>query len=85
MTPFADDNAATSIGDMQVENGLDRIAMYGSLDLTRDKAGLALAHGLRSFLDRAIAILEADHALPAAIPAPKKDWEGGEPLQLGSD
>ena len=80
MTPFADDSAATSIGDMQVENGMDRIAVYGSLDLTRDKAGLALAQALRALLDKAIAAMEADHALPAAIPAPKKTGKAANPF-----
>ena len=41
LTPFADDAASTSIGSLTVENGTDRIALSGSLDLTRDKAGLA--------------------------------------------
>lgn len=80
MTPFADDSAATGIGDMQVENGRDRIAVYGSLDLTRDKAGLALAHGLRALLDTVIAVLEADHALPAAIPPLKKSGKAPNPF-----
>ena len=56
---------------MKVENGRDRIAIYGSLDLTRDKAGLALAHDLRTALDGIIKVLEADPALPATVPPPK--------------
>jgi len=80
MTPFADDTAATSIGDMQVENGRDRIAVYGSLDVTRDKAGLALAHALRAFLETVITALEADHALPAGIPQPKKGGKAPNPF-----
>lgn len=41
LTPFADDAASIPIGELTVENGTDRIALYGSLDLTRDKQGLA--------------------------------------------
>ena len=36
---FADDAVSVSIGKFTVENGTDRIALYGSLDLTRDRRG----------------------------------------------
>ncbi len=72
MKPFADDSAATSVGDMRLENGRDRIAAYGSLDLTRDQAGLALAREMRQVLDAVIQVLEADGALPAAVAPPKR-------------
>jgi len=80
MKPYADDTAATSVGDMQVENGRDRIAMYGSLDLTRDQAGLALARGMLSLLESVITALEGDPALPAAVPALKKPGKAHNPF-----
>ena len=43
LTPFADDAASVSIGSLTVKNGTDRVAIYGSLDITRDKPGLAHA------------------------------------------
>lgn len=70
LTPFADDAASTSIGELTVENGIDRIALYGSLDLTRDKQCLAHARALAALLDQAIRRLEADKALPDALPPP---------------
>jgi hypothetical protein len=70
MTPFADDAASISIGGLTVENGTDRIALYGSLDLTRDKQGLAHARALKALLDQAVQLLEADKALPDAAPPP---------------
>ena len=70
LKPFADDDASTSIGDLTVENGTDRIALYGSLDLTRDKQGLAHARALAALLDQAIQLLEADTSLPDAMPPP---------------
>jgi len=70
MTPFADDAASISIGGLTVENGTDRIALYGSLDLTRDKQGLAHARSLKALLDQAVQLLEADKALPDAAPPP---------------
>ncbi len=72
MTPFANDSAAIEIGDLKLENGRDRIACYGSLDLTRDKAGLALARQLQAVLAAVVQALEADAALPDTIPPPKK-------------
>ena len=72
MTPFANDSAAMEVGDLKLENGRDRIACYGSLDLTRDRAGLALARQLQAVLAAVVQALEADAALPDAIPPPKK-------------
>jgi len=72
LKPFADDSAAFELGDLKFENGRDRIACYGSLDLTRDKAGLALARQLQSVLASVIQVLEADTQLPDMIPPPKK-------------
>ena len=67
--PFADDASSTSIGKLTVENGTDRIALYGSLDLTRDRQGLAHARALRAILGQAVQVLEAQAALPDAVPA----------------
>ena len=60
------------MGDLKFENGRDRIACYGSLDLTRDKAGLALARQMQAMLTSVIHALEADAGLPDTIPPPKK-------------
>ena len=70
LKPFADDAASTSIGELTVENGADRLALYGSLDLTRDRQGLAHARALVVLLEGAIQVLEADTSLPDAVPPP---------------
>ncbi len=70
LTPFADDVASISVGELTIENGTDRIALYGSLDLTRDKQGLAHARALKALLDQAVQLLEGDKALPDAVPPP---------------
>jgi hypothetical protein len=75
LTPFADDAASVSIGSLTVEKGTDRVAIYGSLNLTRDKQGLAHARALKTLLDEAVQHLQADRNLPDAAPprsAPKK-------------
>ena len=67
--PFADDAASVSIAKLTVENSTDRIALYGSLDLTRDQQGLADARALKAILDQAVQVLEAQEDLPEAVPA----------------
>lgn len=70
LTPFADDAASVSIAELTIENGTERIALYGSLDITRDRQGLAHARALKALLDQAVQHLEADKDLPDAVPAP---------------
>ena len=70
LTPFADDAASVSIGSLTVENGADRVAIYGSLDLTRDKQGLAHARALKAVLDEAVQHLQAQKDLADAVPSP---------------
>lgn len=71
LDPFADDAASLGIGDLNVENGRDRVALYGSLDLTRDKAGLKRACELKAVLDAVVRHLETAHDLPDVVPVPE--------------
>ncbi len=68
MRPFADDEASQAIGELTVENGTSRIAIYGQLAVTRDKAGLKRAKQLKTILDGIVEVLEADKDLPAKVP-----------------
>lgn len=70
LMPFADDTASLAVGGLTVENGTDRIALYGSLDLTRDKPGLARARVLKIILDAVVLALEGDRNLPEAVQGP---------------
>lgn len=56
--PYADEATALKIGDLTIENGLDRISLFGSLDLTRDTAGLQHAKMLRDLLEAVVTELE---------------------------
>lgn len=56
--PFADGSAAQTIGGLTIENGRTGITLHGSLDLTRDRAGLARARTLKAALDAVVASLE---------------------------
>ena len=71
-SPYADDAASLSVAGLTVENGRDRVALYGQLDLTRDKAGLRLARELKAVLDAVVRQLEAAPDLPEQVPAPEK-------------
>jgi hypothetical protein len=73
--PFQNEEESLSIGELTVENRLDRIDMYGSLAITKDKAGLKLALELKDVLDAAVAALQKE-ALPdhvAVKPAERVD------------
>jgi hypothetical protein len=63
-TPFSDDSASLRIGGFTVENGTDKVALYGSLDVTRDKNGLKQAKALKAAVDAIVKALEQDKALP---------------------
>ena len=56
--PYADEAAALQIGDLTIENRVDRVALFGSLDLTHDKVGLQQARVLRDLLAAVVAELE---------------------------
>lgn len=64
--PFADDAKVHQIGGFSIENGTAALALHGSLDITRDRAGLDRARGLRVLLDRIVTSLEAE-ALPETV------------------
>jgi hypothetical protein len=68
LKPFANDTQAITLaGDLSVENGTDAVTLSGSLELTRDKVGLARAKELQTILAAIISSLEADTSLPASV------------------
>lgn len=71
MRPYQNESDAAEIGDLKIENRLDRIAVYGRIDLTRDKAGLENARALKKLLDDVVHALESDPALPEHVAPPK--------------
>lgn len=81
LKPFADDDHSVGIGDLTVENGIDRVALYGSLDLTRDKEGLKRARELLALAQAAVAALEAVSDLPDRLPPPKAPDVVDNPFQ----
>jgi hypothetical protein len=72
---FQNEEESIAIGELTAENRLDRISLYGSLQITRDKAGLKLALELKELIDAAVTALQAEK-LPehiAVAPSEKVD------------
>ena len=46
--------------DLNVENRTDRVSLYGSVDITRDSAGLEQALRLKGVVDGMVAVLNAE-------------------------
>jgi hypothetical protein len=67
ISPFTNESESFGIGDLTIENRTDRISIYGSIDLTRDKAGLEQARMLRTVLDKVVQVLETEKNLPDKI------------------
>lgn len=67
--PYANESEEQEIGNLKIENRLDRISVYGDLDITRDQAGLAVARDLKTVIDAIVNVLEGEK-LPEKVPAP---------------
>ncbi|QBC31251.1 hypothetical protein [Pandoraea sp. XY-2] len=67
--PFANDADALTLGELNVENHTDHVALFGNLEIRRDAEGLRQAQMLKAVLDAVVATLSrAD--LPAQAGAP---------------
>lgn len=65
--PFSDESASLNISDLTIENGTVKVAIYGSLDLTKDKEGLQKARALKALVDSVVKTLAQDKELPDKI------------------
>ena len=64
---YENESDSFSIGDMTIENRLDKISIYGSLDITQDKDGLEYALKLKRIIASSIDALKRDKNLPDKI------------------
>lgn len=67
--PFDDHGESVGIAGMTVENGADRIEIYGRLTLGRDRNSLENAQALKSVLDAVITRLQSEPDLPERTPS----------------
>lgn len=56
--PFRNESDCLQVGELTIENRLDRVSLFGSLEITRDREGLGLARQLKQVLDLTLAELE---------------------------
>lgn len=64
--PLANESDVLSIGELNIENRLDRVSVFGSVDITRDKDGLRIARELKSLFERVVDVLQSE-TLPDRI------------------
>lgn len=67
LKPYRNETEVIRIGELEVENRLDRVVLTGDLVLTKDKAGLALALELQSLAGRVVRALKAEKQLPETV------------------
>ena len=65
--PYANEADVLEIGNLMLENRVDRITVSGDVDLTADKQGLQDAKRLHELLGAIVAALEA-RELPEQLP-----------------
>lgn len=57
ITPYADETGSLNLAGLTIENRVDRVSIYGSIDITRDHEGLEHARILKTLFDDILAVL----------------------------
>ncbi|GAB7127317.1 hypothetical protein JCM19000A_18240 [Silvimonas sp. JCM 19000] len=65
--PYANEADALQLAEFNIENRLDRVSLFGSLDLTRDQTGLQHALRLQALLNDVVRALQAETELPQQV------------------
>ena len=69
--PFENGTESHSIRDLTIENDVDRVSIYGNLQLTKDQKGLEAAKVLQQFINQVVNTLENVPDLPNEIQTQK--------------
>jgi hypothetical protein len=78
--PFANESESLQIDDLTIENRTDKVSIYGSIDITRDKPGLKLARRMKLLMDSIVERLSHED-LPESIPPPQNIDEIKNPFE----
>jgi len=81
-SPFRNETDAITLGNLNIENREDHVAIYGPLAITRDRTGLADAKALKLLLERIVKELEDGPALPVAVAAAEPTVKVKNPFGL---
>lgn len=68
--PYANEADVLEVGNLMLENRVDRITISGEVDLTADRQGLEQARRLQQALTEIVKALEA-RELPEQLPPPQ--------------
>ena len=64
---YENDTDGFTTGNLSIKNGTEMISIEGSLNITKDKAGLEAALKLKRAVDAAIDALKRDRNLPDSL------------------
>lgn len=73
--PFANEAESVQIAGLTIENRTDRVSMYGSIDITRDRQGLTNAETLKVILDGIVTKLKSENLPDKISTKPAKEVE----------
>lgn len=68
--PYGNESDSWQIEDLTIENRLDRVSIYGSIEITRDKKGLEAAKKIADLFNSIVKRLSQED-LPESIPPPQ--------------
>jgi hypothetical protein len=81
MKYFENESDVITLQELSIENRLDRVAIFGSLDITRDKQGLELALKLQCIVNGIVdALQQVQNELPEQVPPPAPTEEVDNPF-----
>lgn len=71
--PFETGTESHAVHDLTFENDLDRINIYGNLQIHKDQHGLEIAKQLQAFFTQMVTALEQEEDLPEVLPKADED------------
>ena len=70
---FENGTESHAIHDLTIENDVDRVNIYGNLQITKDQAGLKVALALQAVMNQLVQQLQSEGDLPEHIQNKESD------------